>query len=291
MAKNLLLLLIATSFYTLNANAQCPPTTQAKEVGDPSCAGGCRLNLYNWPDGATVYVFDESAAPAVLITSTIMSGSFGDGFLSSDSVCVPCNIPISATSQVFNQAGCLLFASPVLAVLLNHFKVVATEEGNMVSWTVNFEQQGVTYVLERSTDCKIFTDIAALKGLGYGDLAKNYSYTDPVLTQESFCYRLKAVELNGTITYSNTISTGSAATGVTPEVYPNPVTENSFKLNVPIDLLPALVGIYNMQGQLLYSGEITEPLPTITTSFPGGIYVLKIIGNNGTSTVVKLIKE
>jgi len=292
MAKFLLLLLIATS-YSLNTEAQCPPSTQAIEVGDLSCAGGCRLNLYNWPDGATVYVFDESSAPAVLITSTIMSGSFGDGGLSSDSVCVPCSIPISATSQVPNQAGCLLFATPVLAVLLNHFAVVSSSEGNTVSWIVNFEEQGVTYMLQRSDDCKTFTDIAAIKGSGYGDLAKDYFYTDPVLPQESFCYRLKAIESNGSITYSNTISTLSAGglEGIAPEIYPNPVTGGSFKINIPADQLPAFVTIYNMQGQLVYSGEVTAPVPIITASFPGGVYALKISGNNGTSTVVKLIKE
>jgi type IX secretion system substrate protein len=290
MAKFLLLLVIATSCYSPKVNGQCPPTTQAIEVADPSCAGGCRVNLYNWPDGATVYVFDESAAPAVLITSTIMSGSFGDGFLSSDSVCVPCNVPVAATSQVFNQAGCLLFATPVLAVLLNHFSVASSLEGNTISWTVNFEQQNVTYVLQRSSDCKTFSNIAALKGLGYGDVAKDYSYNDPVLSQGNYCYRLKAIESNGTITYSNTISTGGVP-GISTEVYPNPVTGNSFKMNIPTDQLPALVNIYTMQGQLVYSGEITEPVSTITTSLPSGIYAVKITGNNSSSTVVKLIEQ
>ena|GEM_PF-1845480 len=292
MVKNLLLLLIAASAYSLATNAQCPPSTQAFELVDGSCAGGCRLDLYNWPDGATVYVFDESSNPAVLITSTIMNGSFGDGFLSSDSVCIPCNVPVAATSQVFNQAGCLLFATPVLAVLLNHFTVVSIGEGNMINWTVNFEQQDVNYILQRSDNCKTFYNIAVFKGLGYGDVAKNYSYTDHVLKQENFCYRIKAIESNGTITYSNIITSAAEETlGIATEIYPNPVTDNSFKINISTELLPALINIYTMQGQLLYSGEITEPLSTITTSLPGGVYAVRITGNNGSSTIVKLVKE
>jgi hypothetical protein len=294
MVKFLLLLLITTSCCCLNAKAQCLPSTQATVVTDPSCAGGCRLYLYNWPDNQQINIYDESASPAVLIGAVRAPGTptdFNNDLLSDTFSCVPCNTPLGVTSVVHNQGGCQIFPI-VLAVLLNHFTVVSSPTGNSINWTVNLEQQGVTYAVQRSPDCKTFTDIATLKGLGYGDVAKNYSYVDPVLTQQSFCYRLKAIESNGTITYSSTIATSTDnASGITPEVYPNPLTGNSFRINIPIDQLPALVSIYDVQGQLIYSEEITVPLPTITASLPGGIYALKITGNNGTSTVVKLIKE
>jgi hypothetical protein len=294
MRKNLLLVLL---FFCLcsTAGAQCLPVTTAVEDSDQSCIAppdtvGCHMELNNWPDGALVSINLQSDGS--LIVDTTMGGVFGDGGTSSGIICVPCQ-SLYISSSVFNQGGCLLTTDPpvVLTVTLSHFTVVSSSDGNALSWTVNMEQANVQYIVQRSADCRSYMDIAHVNGTGYGDMERVYSYTDALAVDSSYCYRLKAIETDGAVTYSPVVLSNKQVAESAIKVYPNPVTSNGFKITIPSVLLPAQAMMTNTEGQLLYHGTITEATTTINALLPGGIYLLKIAGNNNSSTIIKIIKQ
>ena len=83
--------------------------------------------------------------------------------------------------------------------------------------------------------------------------AQPFNYTDALPLKGMNYYRLKIVDVDGKITYSNTIALLNAAKGFDiMNIAPNPVTGGSFKLNVASALATKMdVVISDMQGRIV----------------------------------------
>lgn len=73
-------------------------------------------------------------------------------------------------------------------------------------------------------------------------------------------------------------------------IYPNPLTGGNWTIEAGKDLLGAKVAIFDNNGRLVYSSEITTPTTVIEAEMARGVYWLKVSRgqNNFTSKLVKL---
>lgn len=107
----------------------------------------------------------------------------------------------------------------VLPVELSTFDAFATEETNILHWTTESEKNNDYFVVERSSTGKEFTALATIDGVGTTTETTHYSYehSDPEAVE---IYRLRQVDLDGSISYSKSISVHRNETLIS--VYPNP---------------------------------------------------------------------
>jgi len=109
-------------------------------------------------------------------------------------------------------------------VHLLNFTASKITGGSQIVWVTENEENYTNFTVERSTDGgKTYTTLDGVSASGLG----TYSYLDKKPVDGANLYRLKIVDLNGTISYSNivTVMYGNGATLVKTGimVYPNPV--------------------------------------------------------------------
>ena len=287
--KKLLLPLFVIAFTHSITKAQCPPGAFAYQSLYPQCASGCGVLLLGWPEGVIVNIY--GGTPLTIITSALISGTLGDGGTGDAFTCVPCNTPLIYASTVLNATGgCVIATIGIVPIKLTDFSA-SSSVGNSckLKWTASQEAGGVKYIVQRSEDSRNFKDIKTITAYANGRSSNSYSFEDAIITAINTYYRLKVIEVSGSITYSP-IATVKKDINTGFVIYPNPVI-NNFTVSIPEKSLPADVEIYNTQGQPIYRLKAKQSLVNIDQQLKSGIYVLKVTGNNNVTSTQKLIKK
>jgi hypothetical protein len=197
---------------------------------------------------------------------------------------LPTNDPASPAA---GDATLTLLNTP-LPVVFSEFKAYQKEHSVALTWRIVTEENAWKYEVEKSADARVFKKIGEVIATG-GNGIINYGFTDESPLQGNTYYRLKALDLDQTFTYTRIVrvSTDVATSG--GNFYPNPVTGKSFNL----ELLNLVKGQYeltliNTAGQIIYSKKVGHPGGTATQliSIPGhamtGVYSAEIKGDNMT---------
>jgi Secretion system C-terminal sorting domain len=164
-----------------------------------------------------------------------------------------------------------------------------SDNGIKVRWDVGDEINVLRYEVEKSTDARSFSSIGTVDA----NKKKVYGYTDANIKAEEIFYRIKSVDIDGTVKYSgivrfknNTSSTGKLL------VYPSPVnnllTIEHEKLSTNGKLI-----VSTIDGRILKTirpnAGISNTMIDVS-SFSSGMYILKFDDGKGriqTSTFVK----
>ena len=284
MKKFFLVLLVLVGSFRYS-KAQCPPGAFAFIGPYATCPSGCGVLLKDWPEGVTVNIYGGS--PIGIVTSVIISGTYGDpgtGFAFS---CVPCNTPLIFASIVPGATnGCVILALGTVPIKLTDFNVSSRgSKSCIVKWTTTNEPGGSRYTLQRSTNARDFSDVSTY--IGKGNNSNNYFYEDNQLQQGNIFYRIKIIEVTGKIIYSETaLLKNQSSLGVS--IYPNPA-ENAFKLTIPPQFLPASIVLYNVDGKVVNSITTMQSTITVNKKLPKGVYAVRITGNNNTAVTQTLL--
>jgi hypothetical protein len=139
---------------------------------------------------------------------------------------------------------------------------------HLISWQVGTEVNFAHYVVETSIDGKQFNEVGQVQGEG----KKNYQFSN--LQATSTYYRLKLVDLDGSVEYSPVIKIGSK-TDNKLSFYPNPVKDQLtvvLEANVSAQLV-------NSIGQVVWTGSLEAGINTILVGqFVQGVYSLVVEG-------------
>jgi uncharacterized protein (DUF1501 family) len=129
-------------------------------------------------------------------------------------------------------------------------------------WTTLNENNISHFDVQRSTDGRNFSKIAQIKAIGHSHNAERYHFLDENLpvtaTQTIFYYRLKINELDGSSTYSEVQSVvfeGQLLTGITAEVFPNPVLNGKIQIVIQGDVRESNateIILTDLYGRLVY---------------------------------------
>ena len=165
-------------------------------------------------------------------------------------------IDANAASQNVNRFMVVFEAgSSTLPVTFTSIK--ATEQNNAipVSWTVQNEVNIKSYVVQKSTDDKSFTDVATVTASG----SAQYNWTDINAATGNNYYRIRSVATDGAIQYSSVAKVNVAAASPIVTIYPNPATN----------------GVVGLQF----------------TNMPKGVYTIKVLTTVGQVVAVKTINH
>lgn len=227
--------------------------------------------------------------PALLTVTFSGAGSTGLSFTYQST---------DAAGQTSNSATYSISWLTALPVRMFETAAILNGTNVYVNWRTDNEVNTSRFYVERSTDNINFVTIAETAAAGNFSGIKNYSIQDDGrgIKGNVVYYRIKLVDLNGSITYSNkAIVTISGITNVT--VWPNPFVEN-ISVSYYSDVnTKALVKLMDAAGKLVVQmpANVYKGLNQINigslSKLHSGIYFVKIdAGASVVSYVCKISK-
>lgn len=187
------------------------------------------------------------------------------------------------TDGAFNTTGSVNTA--ILPIELSRFS--ATVKGNgasnlsvVLSFATATERNNAWFLIERSADGRVFTEIGKVKGAGNASTLQQYEFTDLRPLQGTSYYRLKQVDFDGQFSYSDlrsvVIGRANALT-----VSPSPA-KDAVKVQLENRLTAdATWQVLDFAGRIVLSGNIAAENNTVdmnVSTLMSGNYVLRIVG-------------
>lgn len=169
--------------------------------------------------------------------------------------------------------------SVVLPITLLDFTVTKSQQTTLLKWTLG-EQVNTSYVeIERSANAGNFSAIKKFEAGGNSSIASSYSFTDGMPLMAKNYYRLKFVNNDGSIQYSQVRMVSFERTNAII-TYPNPV-QTELKISLVQNWLnrPAVIELFNQLGEKVFSKKITALRQTESIDLhllPAGSYILKL---------------
>jgi uncharacterized repeat protein (TIGR01451 family) len=185
-----------------------------------------------------------------------------------------------------------------MPVTLTKFSAALEKQNEVkIDWQTSMEINCKSFVIQRSYNGSVFTDIETIAGSGTTNLAHSYSATDPVFssTPNTIYYRLKQIDLDGKANFSKIIALKISEAANLFTISPNPFTDF---INVQTQwnrAEPVIAKIFNLQGKELFTKQLSfqkgyndikiNNLPALSA----GTYFLQLISPSQ-QKIKKLIK-
>jgi hypothetical protein len=167
-----------------------------------------------------------------------------------------------------------------------------------VEWSTASEVNNDYFEVERSADAKVWQGISRVAGAGNSNQVINYSIMDDEPLAGTSYYRLRQVDMDSNITFSDMQSVyyeEIRQNATTMATYPNPVNKNQtlhIALNSPTDGISHIL-ILNAMGEKVYesdaSGSASYLLPS--SELPTGIYTVNILTESNQKFVSRLVSQ
>lgn len=179
------------------------------------------------------------------------------------------------------------FTVNVFPVELVSFDAVLSDNFVTLNWATGSELNNDYFSIERSSDGNIFTKIGKVEGIGTSQELSTYSFRDLVPFSDTYYYRLRQVDYDGTFSFSSVVRIEILTEGLSLELYPNPVVETlTIKATNGLSL-----NIYSMTSQLVYSGDFSlGEIKADLSMLESGVYVVEVIGTDNQRTVRRILK-
>ncbi len=178
----------------------------------------------------------------------------------------------------------------VLPVGLTEFSGDYSEisRSNEITWVTSSETNNDYFVLERSADGLNFGAIADIDGQGNSYEENTYTYFDPIESADTYYYRLKQYDYDGSYSYSDVIAIKSEwdNSKFFGSIFPNPA-KTAFTLITseretasPIQLM-----IINAQGSVVKTEELMGHTNAANygvdiSNMKSGVYTIQLISGN-----------
>ena len=181
--------------------------------------------------------------------------------------------------SVFHNAG-----STALPVSFLSFSGRYEKAGNaLLSWKTAFEKNTAYYIVQRSNGNMSFAEVGKVQVNG----GNTYSFSDvlPLAnTASKYYYRLKSVDKNGNITYSNTVSI-VCGNKVSFTLSPNPA-HNFINVKTEEAIANGMILITDLAGKAVYTNKIQnaqlQQIPL--NGYSKGVYNVTIFTPSGKQT-------
>ena len=184
-----------------------------------------------------------------------------------------------------------------LPVELMAFNAVKKNNDVALTWETASEKNCKGFEIQSSADGKNYEalDFVASQN-GNTSYSQRYAYTDRIVKKEGLMYyRLKQIDLDGTVAYSQAKVVDLGRFNYTASVYPNPF-QDAFKVNLETQTAQtAEVLVTDITGKTLYNTEISlakgnNTLDISLSNQTPGLYLLKV--TTGTQTYInRLVKQ
>ena len=153
-----------------------------------------------------------------------------------------------------------------IPVELTSFFALITYEGVMLKWVTSTETNNQGFEIQRSKAENEYEKIGYVPGHGTTTKIQTYSYTDSKVASGNYTYRLKQIDYDGTIDYSDEIAVEVIAPleFALEQNYPNPFNPSTIiKYSISTDGYVKLA-VYNLLGE--------EIVTLVNEEKPPGVY-------------------
>jgi hypothetical protein len=234
--------------------------------------------------GTSFYIIFSNLPAGAQFTGQTDNVTPGDATLGSDA-----NTATGRTSNFTLTAGQYL---PTVDAGIKNIQVVpvkiisftAVPKGSQVNlqWIVSEQTNVATYEVEASVDGRAFAEIVTISSNGNQGATYDAVHSTPVAGMNY--YRIKTIEKDGTISYSEIrkVNFGKAGDVI---IYPNPVSTGVINITLTGTMISksATVSILSMDGKLISQQQIVKTSQTETidvSRLANGTYVVRLITEN-----------
>ncbi|MEO6868262.1 MAG: LamG-like jellyroll fold domain-containing protein [Ginsengibacter sp.] len=176
----------------------------------------------------------------------------------------------------------------VLSVQLSNFSVEKLSNGVNLHWQTATEINNKGFEIQRSIDgINSWKDVAFVAGAGNTNEKQSYSYTDLVPIKGNNYYRLKQINFDGEVTYSNVRTIRIAQLNLL-SIYPTLAQSNVTVEVGSVDMINTIISVYDGQGRMVQQDRLTSQKQLINISnLQKGMYLIKL-QNGASERFVKL---
>lgn len=159
----------------------------------------------------------------------------------------------------------------------------------LLQWSTLTEQQTAYFEVELSYNGTSFTKLAQVAAAGNSNTLRKYQYVTGKPAGAQWYYRVKLVDKDGKVSYSNVAVLTGNVNATMVAVLPNPA---SSKVTVTgLGNAKQLV-LTNAAGAIVQRYNVTAPQMELNiASLPDGMYVIRILQSDGSTQVLKLMKR
>lgn len=183
-----------------------------------------------------------------------------------------------------------------LPVTLTSFTASLTANKTVnLRWATGSETNSSYFAIERSANGNDYTEIGKVNAAGNSSTSRNYAFTDATPITGGNYYRLKQVDKNNSLQYSQVRKITLNNLGLSFQAGPNPFA-NQVELLISGDAKLALTAnVSDVNGKLLRQVKFMKTETSMRkmidlSTLSSGVYVLQVSGE-GVSFVQKLIKN
>jgi hypothetical protein len=203
------------------------------------------------------------------------------------------------TLTVTDENGCTSTAQAQLTVkqlialpiTLAYFEASQKDCGVYLRWKVESAENFSRFIVERSKDGVSFADLASIN---YEAYRQNYYFDDTDPGNAKWYYRLKMVDIDGSVKFSRVATaTVNCASNNRLVVYPNPIGS---VVNIRSSKAVKKVVLLSMMGNVVKQQSHNQSQPgslqvIMDTQLAAGTYILEIWNSDGSVQHVKLLKR
>ncbi len=170
----------------------------------------------------------------------------------------------------------------VLPVTITNLKAQQQSNNIKIDWSSLTEINIASYEVQRSANAYAFSGIGSINAKGNGTAQQNYSFSDLQPLNGNNYYRLKAIDKNGSITYSNIVLINISGDKTFTVIYPVPAKDI---LHIQTNGSTSF-SLITQAGKILLSTNINGNGSMNVGGFAAGLYYLK---NNSNGVVQKVV--
>lgn len=188
----------------------------------------------------------------------------------------------------YNEAGnaaiatflsALDYSPEALPLTLSRFYLQRNSANIDLKWITENEIDTREFIVERSADGFNFSPIGKVAASGNTTAAKEYSFKDAQPLRGVNIYRLKMADLDGSFTYSKSIS-ATHGSNVIFSIYPNPA-KGKFSVYME-DFEGAQLQVVDTRGSIVHQQRVVNHITEFNTGrWSAGLYFIRVNGKGG----------
>ncbi|HEY6502378.1 MAG TPA: T9SS type A sorting domain-containing protein [Chitinophagaceae bacterium] len=198
------------------------------------------------------------------------------------------------TNNIGNDLTSCSFPTSVLPISWKSFDVAVKNNNNVVlKWEVAEDAQNKGYYVQHSLNGSDWEDISFVTAKNYTESIQEYSYSHINNLDGKQYYRIRQVEQDNKMSYSEVRSVVLKNEKQTISVWPNPATDH---IRIASTAGSAnhftKAQLFDLSGKMIAERKLQTNINTISISeLPAGTYLVRVQANDGTSYSQKIIKQ
>jgi len=171
------------------------------------------------------------------------------------------------------------FTDPTLEVDLASFEVRQNEDDIVLEWTTVMELNNEYFIVERSADGVEYEEIGKVAGAGNSVADIDYEFIDRNPLEGISYYRLKQVDADGRISYSEVrvIMIDTEGDKTRYAIYPNPLPQGQSLFLDSNNSGKVMIHIIDSNGRKIYSEKVAAQNHIDTPELLPGNYMVNLI--------------